>query len=266
MSIDVTSQKILELTVTSASIALASKSAQFLTQEDDVVSKPRGAEAPYRIRNYTGFEINVWADIPGEDNPMAAKLQDGEEAPWRFEDWEKMRENLSPENNTGIVGIRLEGSGFHSVNKIPVNREGEAIYSLRPRKDQILHRLLVEITLGTDNVKYITFRSPLLVENKTQLPVELGVFDAQEGHLLKIEKIAPGESRPAPVGAAFMKQLLVRPDQGFGYAWSNESLWWRDLLQRPTRTLTCKGENDKQTPPFYFQMNANFDRSNPLTR
>jgi vacuolar protein sorting-associated protein 13A/C len=120
--------------------------------------------------------------------------------------------------------------------------------------------------LGTDNVKYITFRSPLLVENKTQLPVELGVFDAQEGHLLKIEKIAPGESRPAPVGAAFMKQLLVRPDQGFGYAWSNESLWWRDLLQRPTRTLTCKGENDKQTPPFYFQMNANFDRSNPLTR
>jgi vacuolar protein sorting-associated protein 13A/C len=266
MSIDVTSQKILELTVTSASIALASKSAQFLTQEDDVVSKPRGAEAPYRIRNYTGFEINVWADIPGEDNPMAAKLQDGEEAPWRFEDWEKMRENLSPENNTGIVCIRLEGSGFDSVNKIPVNREGEAIYSLRPRKDQILHRLLVEITLGTDNVKYITFRSPLLVENKTQLPVELGVFDAQEGHLLKIEKIAPGESRPAPVGAAFMKQLLVRPDQGFGYAWSNESLWWRDLLQRPTRTLTCKGENDKQTPPFYFQMNANFDRSNPLTR
>ena len=266
MSIDLTSNKMLELTVTSATIALASKSASFLTQEDDVLSKPRGAEAPYRIQNYTGFEINVWADIPGEDNPMAAKLEDGEVAPWRFEDWEKMRENLSPENNTGIVGVRLEGSGFDSVNKIPVNREGEAIYSLRPRKDQILHRLLVEIKLGADNVKYITFRSPLLVENKTQIPVELGVFDAQEGHLLKIEKIAPGESRPAPVGAAFMKQLLVRPDQGFGYAWSNESLWWRDLLQRPTRTLTCKGETDKQTPPFYFQMNANFDRSNPLTR
>jgi vacuolar protein sorting-associated protein 13A/C len=266
MSIDLTSKKMLELTVTSASIALASKSAQFLTQEDDILSKPRGADAPYRIRNYTGFEINVWADVPSEDNPMAAKLEDGEEAPWRFEDWEKMRENLSPENNTGIVGIRLEGSGFDSVNKIPVNREGETIYSLRPRKDQILHRLLVEVTLGTDNVKYITFRSPLLVENKTQIPVELGVFDAQEGHLLKIEKIAPGESRPAPVGAAFVKQLLVRPDQGFGYAWSDESLWWRDLLQRPTKTMTCKGETDKQTPPFYFQMNANFERSNPLTR
>jgi vacuolar protein sorting-associated protein 13A/C len=266
MSIDITSPKVLELTVTSASIALASKSAQFLTQEEDVLSKPRGAEAPYRIRNYTGFDVNVWADIPGEDNTMAAKFEDGEEGPWRFEDWEKMRENLTPENNTGVVGVQLEASGFDSVNKIPVNREGEYLYSLRPRKDQVLHRLLVEIKLGADNVKYITFRSPLLVENKTQIPVELGVFDAQEGHLLKIEKIAPGESRPAPVGAAFMKSLLVRPDQGFGYAWSTEVLWWRDLLQRPTRTITCKGETDKSTPPFYFQMHASYDKANPLTK
>jgi vacuolar protein sorting-associated protein 13A/C len=266
MSIDLTSPKILELTLTSASIALASKSAQFLTQKEDVLSKPRGAEAPYRIRNYTGFDVNVWADIPGEDNDMTARFQDGEEGPWRFEDWEKMRENLTPENNTGVVGVRLEASGFDSVNKIPVNREGEYLYSLRPRKDQVLHRLLVEINLGADNVKYITFRSPLLVENKTQIPVELGVFDAQEGHLLKIEKIAPGESRPAPVGAAFMKSLLVRPDQGFGYSWSTETLWWRDLLQRPTRTITCKGETDKNTPPFYFQMHASYDKANPLTR
>lgn len=265
MTVELASQRTLEITVTSATIALASKSFQFLTSEDDVLSKPRGAEAPYRIRNYTGFDINVWADIPGEDNQMAAKLVDGEEGPWRFEDWEKMRENLSPEHTSSIVGIRLEGSGFDSVNKIPVNREGEYLYSLRPRKDQILHRLLVEISLGTDNVKYITFRSPLLVENKTQIPVELGVFDAQQGHLLKIEKIAPGESRPAPVGAAYLKSLLVRPDQGFGYSWSLESLWWKDLLQRPTRTITCKGEQDSNTPPFYFQMHATFDKTNPLT-
>ncbi|RAL67957.1 hypothetical protein DID88_008681 [Monilinia fructigena] len=247
MSVDLISKKMLEITVTSATIALASKSAQFFTQSDDVLSKPRGADAPYRIRNYTGFDINVWADVPDADNTMAATLQDGEEAPWRFEDWEKMRENLSPENTSGFVGIRLEGSG------------------LRPRQDQILHRLLVEVTLGADNVKYITFRSPLLVENKTQIPVELGVFDSQEGYLLKIEKIAPGESRPAPVGAAFMKSLLVRPDQGFGYSWSTESLFWKDLLKRPTRTITCKGESGDKTPPFYFQMNATYDKTTPIT-
>lgn len=177
-----------------------------------------------------------------------------------------MRENLSPEDNTGVVGVKLEGSGFESVTKIPVNREGETIYSLRPRKEQILHRLLVEVKLGADNVKYITFRSPLLVENNTQIPVELGVFDAQEGTLLKVEKIDPGQSRPAPVGASFTKSLLVRPDGGFGYSWSEESLWWKDLLKKPTRTMMCKGEADARTPPFYFQMNATFDKTNPLTK
>jgi vacuolar protein sorting-associated protein 13A/C len=123
--------------------------------------------------------------------------------------------------------------------------------------------LLVEVKLGDDNVKYITLRSPLLVENATQIPVELGVYDAQEGHLLKIEKIAPGESRPAPVGAVYLKSLLVRPDSGFGYGWSSETLWWRDLLKRPTRTMVCKGE---QGDPFYFQLNATIDRSHPLTK
>lgn len=266
LSVDVYSHKMMELTVTSATIALASKSAQFLSTEEDVLSKPRGADAPYKIRNYTGFDLNVWAAAEEEDRGSAAKLTDGEEAPWRFQDATTMRENLSPEGATGVVGIKLEGSGFESVERIPVNREGETLYNLKPRKDKVLHRLLVEVKLGSDNVKYITFRSPLVVENNTQIPVELGVFSPEEGNILKIEKIPPGEGRPAPVGAAFMHSLIVRPDQGFGYAWSNERLFWKDLLKRSTRTITCKGESNEQSPPFYFQMNATYDKVNPLTR
>ncbi|KAI4230658.1 MAG: hypothetical protein LQ349_006118, partial [Xanthoria aureola] len=265
LSVDVYSHKMMELTVTSATIALASKSAQFLSTEEDVLSKPRGADAPYRIRNHTGFDLNVWAAAEEEDRGSAAKLTDGEEGPWRFQDATTMRENLSPEGATGVVGIKLEGSGFESVERIPVNREGETLYNLKPRKDKVLHRLLVEVKLGSDNVKYITFRSPLLVENNTQIPVELGVFSPEEGNILKIEKIPPGEGRPAPVGAAFMHSLIVRPDQGFGYAWSNERLFWKDLLKRSTRTITCKGESNDQSPPFYFQMNATYDKVNPLT-
>lgn len=265
LSVEVYSHKMMELTVTSATIALASKSAQFLSTEEDVLSKPRGADSPYRIRNYTGFELNVWAATREEDQGSAAKLSDGEESQWRFEDPTTMRENLSPEGSTGIVGIKLEGSGFDSVDRIPVNREGETLYNLKPRKDKVLHRLLVEVKLGADNVKYITFRSPLVVENNTQIPVEMGVFSPEEGHLLKIEKIAPGEARPAPVGAAFMHSLVIRPDQGFGYSWSNERLFWKDLLKRPTRTITCEGESNDQSPPFYFQLNASFDKNDPMT-
>ena len=266
LSVEVYSHKVMELTITSATIALASKSAQFLSTDEDVLSKPRGADAPYRIRNYTGFDLSVWAAACEEDQGSAAKIGDGEEIQWRFEDPTTMRENLSPEGNAGIVGLKIEGSGFDSIERISVNREGETLYNLKPRKDNVLHRLLVEVKLGSDNVKYITFRSPLLVENNTQIPVEVGVFSPEEGHLLKIEKIAPGEARPAPVGAAFMHSLVVRPDQGFGYSWSNENLFWKDLLKRPTRTITCKGENNDQSPPFYFQMNASYDKNDPMTR
>jgi len=264
LSVDVSSKRNFDVTITTASIALASKSFAFLTQDQDVLSKPRGVEAPYRIRNYTGFDAVVHAKRQSSDENTSLRLEDGQEVPWSFEDWEKMRENLLAESASATnITLQLEGSGFDPVKGIRLSREGEFIYPLRPKADQVLHKLLVEVRLGADNVKYVTLRSPLLVENDTDIPVELGVYDAQEGHLLKIEKIAPGESRPAPVGAVYLKSLLVRPDPGFGYGWSSESLWWKDLLKRPTRTLVCKGEHSE---PFYFQMSARYDRANPMTK
>jgi len=262
LSVDVASKKTFDITITTATIALASKSFNFLTQDQDVLGKPRGVEAPYKIRNYTGFDIAIQAKSQSNED-IFAKLGDGEEAPWSFEHWEKMRENIMSESNTAnSVSIQIEGSGFDLVKNIRLNREGEFLYSLRPKTDDVLHRLLVEIELGRDNIKYVTLRSPLSVENNTHISIELGVFDAQEGHLLKIEKIPPGQSRPAPVGAAYLKSLLVRPDSGFGYEWSSEPLWWRDLLKRPTRTLICKGESND---PFYFQMNTVYDKGHFLT-
>jgi vacuolar protein sorting-associated protein 13A/C len=262
--VELYSRKAMELTVTAATIALASKSFDFLTGNEDILSKPRGNDAPYRIRNYTGFNLNVWAEGKDSDG-YAAKLEDGEEQPWRFEDPTATRESLSTEASTGNLGIRLEGSGFDSIPRIQVHREGEFLYNLKPKKD-IQHRILVEVKLGPDNVKDITFRSPLLVENNTQIPIEIGIYDPEEGHLLKIEKIAPGDARPAPVGAAYKQSIVVRPDQGFGYTWSNERLFWKDLLKRPTRTITCRGETDEQSPPFFFQLYASFDKKDPLAQ
>ncbi|KXJ86769.1 hypothetical protein Micbo1qcDRAFT_218953 [Microdochium bolleyi] len=261
LSVDLASKKTFDITVTTATIALASKSFDFLTQDQDVLGKPRGVEAPYKIRNYTGFDVSIQAKSQSNED-ISAKLEDGEEAPWSFEHWEKMRENIMSESNTSnSVSVNIEGSGFDTVKNIRLNREGEFLYSLRPKADNVLHRLLVEVELGPDNIKYVTLRSPLSVENNTHISIELGVYDAQEGHLLKIEKIPPGQSRPAPVGAAYLKSLLVRPDSGFGYEWSTEPLWWRDLLKRPTRTLMCKGESND---PFYFQMNTIFEKGHFL--
>lgn len=263
ISVDLYSRKSLELTVTAATIALGSKSFDFLTTEEDILSKPRNSDAPYRIRNHTGFSLDVWAE--GKEEGFSAKLEDGEEQPWRFEDPMSTRETLSTDGASGMVGIRLGGSGFDTLPRIPVNREGEFLYNLKPKQDRVQHRILVDVKLGPDNIKNITFRSPLLVENNTQIPIELGMFSPEEGHLLKIDKIAPGDARPAPIGSVFMHSIVVRPDQGFGYAWSNEQLFWKELLKRPTRTITCRGEQDEHAPPFYFQMHAAFDKKDPLT-
>ncbi|CAK7273224.1 Vacuolar protein sorting-associated protein 13 [Sporothrix epigloea] len=263
-SIEVASKKTFDITVTSSSIALASKSAAFLMQTpQDVLGKARGTDAPYRIRNYTGFSIVVSSRSTLTNEEVTVRLDDGDEAPWSFEQWEKMRENLIVESQSQNVQVHLESSGFDPVKGIRLSREGQTVFGLRPKSNQVLHRLLVDVKLGEDNVKYVTFRSPLVVENETQLPVEIGVYDAQEGHLLKIENIAPGESRPAPVGAVYLKSLVLRPDSGFGFDWSTETLWWRDLLKRPTRTMVCKGEHGEA---FFFQVNAIFDRGNPLVQ
>jgi vacuolar protein sorting-associated protein 13A/C len=265
LSLELYSRKSMELTVTAATIALASKSFDFLTSEEDILSKPRGTDAPYRIRNYTGFGLDVWAEGKDLDEGYAAKMEDGSEQPWRFEDPSATRETLSAEGATGILGIRLEGSGFDTIPRIPVHREGEVLYNLKPKQNGVQHRILVDVKLGADNIKYVTIRSPLLLENNTQIPIELGIFSPEEGHLLKIEKIAPGDARPAPVGAAYMHSIVIRPDQGFGYTWSNERLHWKDLLKRPTRTITCRGESEDESPPFYFQLHAAFDKKDPLT-
>ncbi|KAF2130259.1 vacuolar protein sorting-associated protein 13 [Dothidotthia symphoricarpi CBS 119687] len=264
LAVDLYSRKSMELTVTAATIALASKSFDFLTSDEDILSKPRGSDAPYRIRNHTGFNLDVWADGKDQEG-YAAKLEEGEEKPWHFEDPMSTRETLSTDAATGMLGIKLEGSGFDTIPRIPVHREGEFLYNLKPKQDRVQHRILVEVKLGADNIKNITFRSPLLVENNTQIPIELGMFSPEDGHLLKIDKIAPGDARPAPVGSVYMHSIVIRPDQGFGYAWSNERLFWKDLLKRPTRTITCRGEQDEQAPPFYFQMHAAYDKKDPLT-
>ncbi|KAI5287431.1 hypothetical protein KEM54_006005 [Ascosphaera aggregata] len=264
LSLQAFSHGSLEASISTSTISLISKSLQFLKTDEDVLSKPRGSNSPYRLRNYTGFDIKVWTEYEKGSHGPSTLLKDGQEYPWQFEDPISMRENLSPEGKAGMVGLQLEASGFDSIHAIPLIREGEAAYNLKPKKDRVYHRLLVEVRLADDYVKYITFRSPIVVENNTQIPIELGIFSQEEGHLLRIEKIAPGESRCAPVGSAYLHSLVVRPDQGFGYEWSNEVLYWKDLLKRPTRSISCRSEhNPRQQPPFYFQMHASYDSRDP---
>ena len=266
LSADLFSRKSAEMTFTTATIALALQSAQFLSADEDVLSKPRGIESPYRLRNYTGYDIFVWAVSEDSENGRTAKVLDGEEIPWRFEDPSTTRETLASEGATGVIGLKIEESGYDRIERIAVNREAENLYSLLPKKEGIQHRLAVEIKLGADSVKYVTFRSPLKMENETRIPLDMAVFDVENGDLLKITTIPPGESRPAPIGVAYLHSLLLRPNEGFGYLWSTDRLYWRNVMKQPVKTLVCQRENSRDFPPFVFQTCGLFDKKSPITK
>lgn len=52
---------------------------------------------------------------------------------------------------------------------------------------------------------------------------------------------------------------------GFGFAFSQQSLAWEDLVKRPNVTVSCR-YNEGTEAPFRFQVFAKYDSNDPITR
>lgn len=84
----------LNLSTTFAELAVTTLNS-WSKEGDAVLQKPRGAFAPYRIRNRTGTPIFVFSDV---DNGVSmgegemTKVLNNHIIDWRFDDWKTMRE------------------------------------------------------------------------------------------------------------------------------------------------------------------------------
>ncbi|KAK9466576.1 hypothetical protein V1512DRAFT_276148 [Lipomyces arxii] len=267
MTINFNSRKTLELTITSQTVAMLSNAVEMMSGDSDLLSKPPDANAPYRIKNQTGYTLQVWVDnSQTSEYSMAKEIPDGEEVPWRFDDWRKLRENLNDDSQNGTVGIRLKDTNFDAVTRIQANKEGEALYVLQPKTMKVAHRLVCEVKLREDKVKHITFRSALIVENGTQIPIDMIVGNDDESQMISI---VPGGSQAVPISKLYDQSFRLRPAAGFGYGWSNETLYWRNFLQDYKKHITCDREvstDSSEAPNFYFQMCALYDKNEPLAR
>ncbi|KAK8865949.1 hypothetical protein IAR55_001098 [Kwoniella newhampshirensis] len=256
----------LELNLSSAFIELAITSVTMWTKEGDRAKEGRGTDAPFRVRNRTGLTILLWPEAADLNKAVTGvkRLDDGADVPWRFEDRKHTRDNVSAVRHNAL-GIQLQDTPWESLRGISVDREGDHILTLRPRLDKVSHQLTCEIKLE-NNIKVITFRSSLNVENQTSLPVEMIVVDAHGKAASGAMKIAPGESCPLPLEAAFEKRFRLRPLKGFGfdYSWSMP-LHWKQLITRPIRPISCKHQTPKE-PAFYFQAQANFNAKDPAAK
>lgn len=144
----------------------------------ETAKQVRGNDAPFRLRNETGLTILVWPESRDLNKPVSGvkSLDDGADVPWRFEDRRRARENVSALRHNAL-GIQLRDSPWEAIRGISVDREGEHVLPLRPRLDSVAHQIACDIKLE-NNVKVITFRSTLNVENHTSIAVEMIVVDA----------------------------------------------------------------------------------------
>ena len=178
---------------------------------------------------------------------------------------------------------------------MPVDREGEYTYSLRPKTQKIATRLLCEITVK-GNVKIVTLRSTFKVQNSSLYPLELMLLDNAGHPAYAVEKIgtllygfpccnltviAPGEDYALPIDAVTETRITLRPDrqcilypcpkillspckEGFGYKWSRP-MQWEGLIEQPSQVVVCPHSQPNE-PAWRLQAWAQHDVNDPVTR
>ncbi|GAA5969299.1 hypothetical protein JCM11641_007543 [Rhodosporidiobolus odoratus] len=261
LAVSVSSKKRLELNITSTFIELALTTSVLLGREGDAVfKKPRGSNAPFLIKNRTGYPISLWSEN-ADTAAQGHRLGDGQDAPWRFDDWRFARENVGAGNHNSLT-VAFEGAGWERLKHVYVDREGEHVHALRPKIEKVTHRLLCDVKL-VDNVKVVTFRSTFLIENKSLVTAEMVIVDEHGKKASQIYKIPPGGECAVPILSAYHDRIKLRPDPGFGYGWSSESYHWHDLVKRPTRAIVCKSQKEAA---FRFQTYTVHDKADPLLR
>ncbi|KAJ2722137.1 Vacuolar protein sorting-associated protein 13 [Coemansia sp. Benny D115] len=250
-------------------------------------NRPVGERMPYVLINRTGIDCHVWVDLPEGTTARTERidttpvlLRDGESLPWRFEDWRRRREQLEVKSHH--LGIQFANGQWEWLRRVQVDREGTKHYLLLPAVDDIQHRLAVEVKLDAVNlVKRVVLRSPLVVENQTRVAMEVAMCDYRGELRTDSAVIQPGEELPLPIMFCHQYAVRVRPESGFGYAWSSQYVFWRDFLAQEARPELCclpqaaahalqrrgaagaRSSADSDVIPFFVHFNALCDMRNP---
>lgn len=101
---------------------------------------------------------------------------------------------------------------WEQLRAIPVDREGEFTYTLRPQRDKYPNRLLCEVTT-IDNAKIITVRSTYKIENLTLYPLEVILLDDQGHPIQSVQRIIPGDYFAVPIESVITSRIRVQPDR-----------------------------------------------------
>lgn len=254
--VDIISRELAQISVSSRSIALLSRVFSSLTSDE--LYKSREEATPYRITNETGYDLEVWIDNDSQKDDKTI-IKNHDTVPFSFEDWREIRENLDTDNKVDILALRMIGSNYDVVNGLSATGEGEELVMLQPPVDGVHDRLSCEITLGTDNVKTIWLKSTIKVENDADISIAVSI---NEGRDIIIES---KKSKALPIGSVYLDSFKIKPVLETKYDWSEEALYWHDLLEGGT-SLTCPATSPNDKSIYYFQAEAVYDKDEPLSK
>ncbi|KAH9944371.1 vacuolar protein sorting-associated protein 13 [Epithele typhae] len=266
MKLSINSNQRLDVNLTMTFVELGlSMMSMLSTEGEHMLEKARGIYAPYKIWNRTGYPIFIWSDTEGGESHKETNTKQipaGKTIDWRFNDWKTMREHVSSSGHNSI-GVQIVGKQWEHLRSVPVDREGEYTFSLRPHTGKFPHRLVCEVKVQ-GNVKLVELRSTYKVENHTLYPLELTLVDETGQPVYAVEKIVPGQDYSLPVDAVSQCRVRIQPDQGFGYKWS-PAVRWEDLIAKRSFTLRCP-HTDQNEAAFRFQAWAEADANDITSR
>ena len=216
--------------------------------------------APYRIINRTGLAIQVWSDKQHPGGSPPTDIENEASIPWRFDSCRTLRENVNVDTEGNLLGIKLKGTRYNNIERVPVNMEAHRPYRLKPSDTKIAHHVLCEVKLGQDNVKEVIVRSTFMIENTSLNELEVKMIHDDGGCTEVI--IEPGDDYAVPVLLAQSCRIQIRPPHGYGYGWSEDPFIWSDFLkQEPTRTIRCRSS---AATSFNLIAHAIINKSTPL--
>jgi vacuolar protein sorting-associated protein 13A/C len=128
------------------------------------------------------------------------------------------------------MAVQFVGQPWEQLRSVPVDREGEYTFLLRPRAEAIYSRLLCEVKVE-GGVKIVTLRSTYKISNFTLYPVEIGLSDDDgrtkydvvklglspflllDEYPLTVPFSAPGQDYSLPIDAIGKCKVRVQPDR-----------------------------------------------------
>lgn len=274
--VNIFSRKMMEVSLTPQTISLLNDNIDFVSAksfDESFLLQPRESDAPYIVRNETGYTLEVWTICENPDQETnTATIPDGEQIPWRFYDWHVMRENSSADSQKSMLGIRLVGSSYDDITDVCVTTEGEHIHLLKCGS-KIKQRIVCEINL-VNQIKNIKFRSTLNIKNWTHFGLIMGIQDGAEYGANNHWNLEPNSSRGVPIQLCQEARIIARPSDDLGFDWSRNSVFWQDLLSS-SQTLVCEPDQRleassrrsqtsdpaRKRSPFYYHVEGDFDKS-----